>query len=479
MRDKKFPQNTILDRFDIRHWFYGILLSMSDKPSLHPGDPPSRLARRQTSVLGFRLLLSFQLLTMIGIGAILRWPPPAANTGTVDSKRIQELRDAAVALEERSLSEEAAAAWKDYLAEAPHADDRAQVLYRIGGLLIDAEDHSGAVTALVRAEQLAEDDRDLTLRIGPKIVDCLRRLGNYGEVGRELSRQVEVGARESTQANVLAKFAGESFTDADLDRMIERTVDRLLAMQLDAGRLLDRDLLLKQYESGAARQEMLHEVIQRELFSRRARELKLDRQDSFRKIQEFLETDLLASRFLSTELGKIQPTDVDIESYYNSHTADYRQPETAEVVILPISADESDGDVLAGIETPDDFRAAANAAAGNTILPKTVITRGEPHPGLGDTSAIFELSEGEWTTTPVRFENETLLVLVDKKSPASTPALLEIRFRVETDYRRRKRQELMQQLTTDLMSRYDVEIVDPVQTPAGEPDDDRQMTIGK
>ena len=33
----------------------------------------------------------------------------------------------------------------------------------------------------------------LRAKVGAKIVECLRRLGNYGEVGRELSRQVEVG----------------------------------------------------------------------------------------------------------------------------------------------------------------------------------------------------------------------------------------------------------------------------------------------
>ena len=83
------------------------------------------------------------------------------------------------------------------------------MLYRVGGLLMDAEDFSGAVTALVEAEQLVSDDDELKSKLGPKIVECLRRLGRYGEVGRELSRQVEVGSGDTAQGNVLATLAGE------------------------------------------------------------------------------------------------------------------------------------------------------------------------------------------------------------------------------------------------------------------------------
>jgi hypothetical protein len=72
---------------------------------------------------------------------------------------------------------------------------------------------------------------------------------------------------------------------------------------------------------------------------------------------------------------------------------------------------------------------------------------------------LFELAAGEWTKTPVAAGDEKLLVLVESKSPATTPPLAQIRSRVEADYRRRKQQELRRKLSADLMSRYDVKIV--------------------
>lgn len=60
---------------------------------------------------------------------------------------------------------------------------------------------------------------------------CLRRLGLYGEVGRELSRRVESGAEGVKKGNVLATLAGEELTEADLDRMIQRRVEQILSLQ--------------------------------------------------------------------------------------------------------------------------------------------------------------------------------------------------------------------------------------------------------
>ena len=87
------------------------------------------------------------------------------------------------------------------------------------------------------------------------------------------------------------------------------------------------------------------------------------------------------------------------------------------------------------------------------------IVKGQPHERLGDTSGLFDLAEGQWTKAAINTGAEKLLVLVESKTPAATPPLSEIRFRVESDYRRRKQQELIEQLSADLMSRYDVKIV--------------------
>ena len=51
----------------------------------------------------------------------------------------------------------------------------------------------------------------LRVRAGERIVHCLRQLGMYGEVGRELARQVEVGGEKTEQEpEPVAAAAGES-----------------------------------------------------------------------------------------------------------------------------------------------------------------------------------------------------------------------------------------------------------------------------
>jgi peptidyl-prolyl cis-trans isomerase C len=432
---------------------------MSDKPKLQLGEPPAGLARRQSGMRGVWMLAVLQIATLIVVGLLLSGATPGSGDRTTGSQTLEQLRATAISLEDRSLAREAAATWREYLRLAPSSDERSKVLYRVGGLLMDAEDFSGAVTALVEAEQLVSDDDELKSKLGPKIVECLRRLGRYGEVGRELSRQVEVGSGDTAQGNVLATFAGESFTDADLDQTIERTIDRVLAMQPAGAFPLSREQLLKQYESGEARQGVLQEVLQRELFSRRARELAIDRENSFQQTREFLEAELLASQFLSRELAKIQPTDVDVESFYAAQKSKYHQPESASVIVLPLQSDQSVDEVLAGVASPDDFRKLADAANGDADVVPVRIIKGQPHPRLGETAVFFDLAEGEWTKAPVEAGDERLLVLLESKAPATTPPLDQIRFRVESDYRQRKQQELMQKLSADLMSRYDVKIV--------------------
>ena len=134
-------------------------------------------------------------------------------------------------LENRSLPGPAAAAWEKYLDRVPTTDDRLEICYRVGKLYLQAEQYAPAAAAFVHAEQLAGDNAELKQRIGPQLVTCLRRLGLYGEVGRELSRRVETGAEGTAQGKMLATLAGEPLTDADLDRLIERRVDQMLAVQ--------------------------------------------------------------------------------------------------------------------------------------------------------------------------------------------------------------------------------------------------------
>lgn len=433
------------------------------RPNLSLGQPPGDLKNRLRPLpRGWMWLVVLLEAAAIGllIALWLRTPgvPAAQSQGSAAPARdVDGLRQVALALEERGLSTQAAKAWEDYLAAAPDASERAEVLYRAGKLYFDAGQYDQAAAALVRADAAVAENQQLKGQIGRKLIESLRRTGHYSEVDRELSRQVKLGGA-SEDARVLATLSGEKLTEADLDRNIERRVDNMLAMQGAAGDSAARESLLKQLSEPSARRQMLHELLQTEMFCRRARELKLDQHEDYLRARDDMARSLLAARFLADELKKIQPTQVDLESYFQAHRDDYRVPAAISVVAFALAKDEDAELLLKKITSADDFRKLA--AERKADAPRQIV-QGRPDPQLGSADELFALDEGQWTKTPYQSGDRQWLVLVDKKIPERTPELAEAGDRVRADYVARKQQELSEQLMRDLMTRYDVKIMPP------------------
>jgi hypothetical protein len=210
--------------------------------------------------------------------------------------------------------------------------------------------------------------------------------------------------------------------------------------------------------------------LQTELFTRRARELGLDKEQEYVAARQALEDNLLAARFQMRELAKIQPTDVDLEALYKSRETEYRLPEQLIAKIEELKADDKPQAILEGIKSADDFRQWQKKHRGDVppdgpaATPETLV-RGRPHPRLGNTDALFGLEGGQWTKEPVVNEQRQYLILVEGKSPAYTPLLGMIRDRVQADYVARKREEMARRLSDELMERYKVKIASWGETP--------------
>jgi len=449
-----------------------------NRPKLNLGDPPGRLRQAAGGVSRGWLcvLLLVQLATLGVLVAVVsqRGPRAAVSGGEPAAASGADQRTLALELENRSLYGPAAEAWEDYLRGTPQAADRAEVWFRVGRLFMQADQFERAAAALLRCEQAAEDSPELRRKVGPEMVTCLRRLGLYGEVGRELSRRVEAGAENVKQGQVLATLAGEPLTEADLDRLIERRVDQMLAMQGAAGNEAVRQQLLGQFARPEMRQQLFQELLQTELFTRRARELGLDKDPEYVAARQALEDNLLAARFQMRELAKIQPTDVDLEALYKANETEYRAPEQLTAWIEELKPDDKAAEILAGVKSADDFRQWLKKHRGETPpggaepTPEALV-RGIPDPRLGSTDALFNLEPGQWTKEPVVHEQRQFLVLVEAKSPARTPPLDEIRDRVRADYVARKREELSRRLADELMQRYQVKLESREESPKPEP----------
>ena len=198
---------------------------MSERPQLSLGPPSEALQKKLRNVAaGLAAVDRVAQLGRCGLsgGAAAAAPahPPQGLPALPRRARPTNSRLWPPQLEDKSLDAEAARAWEAYLAADPQCAERAEICYRIGRLHMQAEQFGPAAAALVRAEQAAGDDKDLKAKIGPRIVECLNRLGRYGEVGRELSRRVEAGARTRRGEKPGQKGAGHAHRDKTLPRPI-------------------------------------------------------------------------------------------------------------------------------------------------------------------------------------------------------------------------------------------------------------------
>jgi len=455
-------------------------MSEPERANLSLGSPPEGLKQKMAGPPGSRM----RLLVLINVAMLaclvvlmarsLRQAAPAAASRVATNA--EELKAVALSLEERGLNAQAAAAWEAYLETAPEPAGRAEILYRIGNHYVKADQFGEAAAFFVRSELAAGDDQKIKARIGPKLVECLRRMGRYGELRRELSRQIEVGAEKTGKGKVLARLAGEELTEADLDRMIERQVDHMLTLEGTPADEQRRQAVLRKFSSPQTRQQMLRQLLQAELFSRRARDLKLDRQEEFLQARDRLVESLLADRFLARQLEKIQPSNVDLESFYKANQDRYKQPESIRVVSIRLAAGENVSSVLEKITSADEFhelvrrRRDSKANPGEAPLFRW-LARGREDPSLGNTEALFKLSEGQWTKAPHVHNDDKYLVLVEQKTPARTLPLSEVKQVVRSDYLARKQQEVSEELFRDLLTRYDVQITPPEGSEAAESDE--------
>ena len=448
-------------------------MTEQQRPNLALGEPPERL-RGKTSSASWRLLLVilitqvFVLLVLVMLAARMA---PLKDLASADSSAAsQRWKTVAVELEERGLDDRAAAAWTDYLDANPDSDEYAEILYRVGKLHMQTERFDRAAAAFVRAQLAAQDDEKLRDRIGPKLVESLRRSGRYGEVGRELARQVRVDGEDPGRGKVLATMAGDEITDADLDRMIERRVDRMLAMQGGPDDPSAREAILRRLSNTQMRRQLLQEMLQTELSCRRARELKLDREEEFTQARNEMIDTLLANHFLASQLKDVRPTAVDLEAHYGANRGRYQLPESIDVVSIKLDPDEDPGELASQINSADDFRKLAGQrpegddAEDAENKPPAVrrVVRGGADPLLGDAEALFELGQDRWTTEPhLGTGDEKYLVLVERKTAARIPPLEEIESQVLAEYTARKQRELSEQLFHDLMTRYQVRLAEP------------------
>ncbi len=420
-------------------------------------ETPQRLRTHPHGSLLVPLLLVLIAL-MQAAGLLLWWRGPSDHGGaTSHPGRAREFFDLALALEQKSLPREAARAFEQFLALSQEDKDRPQHFYHAGSLRMDAGDFDLAAAHFIAAEIAVKGgSAALPRELGTRLIDCLRRLGLHGEVGRELARRVDAGGAPDS-SKVVATYGDESITEADLDRWIERRVDQMLgpSVAVDAQ---DRQSLLEQWSSKERRAEVLSEILRTDLFARRARELLLDQKPELKDMVRDSEQGLLALMLEREELSSRRPTESDVEAYFAAHRGDYRTPRSADILLLELEPDESLPDLKSRIV---DAQAFVKEAEQRGPPQRIHLVEGGADPKWQPFANLFwSMQPGDFTHEPLPVGEQRFLALVESSQESREPAYEEVNEQVIRDYSEVKRAEILSQLAGDLMKRYDVKLLD-------------------
>jgi tetratricopeptide (TPR) repeat protein len=256
--------------------------------------------------------------------------PAAAALMTAD-----QTRHLAEKLAARGLYGRAARAWQDYL-ETGSLDnaERARALFQAGSLLEKAGDYDEAIECFYRSEAAA-NVRDLQPLIRTHVKDCFEKLGKFSALRYELMDRTGFG--ESTQAGteIVAEIGAEKISAADLDAMIERSMENQLA-QFSAfmtGEQINRqkERMLEQFAGSEARMQFLQSYLAQEILYRQGLAEKIaDDPPVGRQIEEMARA-VISRQVMNRRLAdKVNVTETDIKNHYEANKANYAEPENAD-----------------------------------------------------------------------------------------------------------------------------------------------------
>jgi parvulin-like peptidyl-prolyl isomerase len=203
---------------------------------------------------------------------------------------------------------------------------------------------------------------------------------------------------------------------------------------------------------------LIDDFIRETVYYREALALGLDRDDPVirnRMRQKFT--------FLQDELNSLEVTESELENYYRQNKQKYASPGTYSFT-----------QVYLGTKLPSEIRADANRV-------KTALSKGENPSTLGEatllpttmqqastqevanrfgeafTAALAEMPLNQWSN-PVTSPFGSHLVLIERKAPASEPALVDIKPELERDLLYEKRLDQEQVAYQALQSNYRVTV---------------------
>ena len=264
----------------------------------------------------------------------------SSNKGILPSKidsslTPEQIKELATKLAQRNLYTRSAEVWQEYLslAELSHTE-QAKTLFQIGTLYEKAGMYAEAIEYFYRSEIAAKLD-DLDSQINLNLKDCFEKLGKFSALKYELMDRTNFQQEKKAGEKIVAEIGSEKISEADLNALIEQTIDIQLAPmtafmsneQLNQ----QKQQMLEQYKTQAAKTKFLQSWLAQEVLYRNALEQELAQEPEVKKELEELTRNVLSQQLMNKELAdKINITETDLQTYYQANKDKYIEPANEE-----------------------------------------------------------------------------------------------------------------------------------------------------
>ncbi|MCA9252127.1 MAG: SurA N-terminal domain-containing protein, partial [Phycisphaerales bacterium] len=314
--------------------------------------------------------LAFVLLLILLVVNVMRFfvaPPGTINTsrsaGDSGMPGADQIKSVAIDLENKNISGEAADLWERYLEMAKlTAYEAGNVRYRVGKLRQSAGQYDKAFAQYALAEKLlGESSPDLIQEISLRRVECLRKLGRWAEVAREMADRATIGADDSGASGqqVVAEIDGQKITVAEFDQMlsdqIEMAVNSRLGLSSEDQNALRRRAH-EQFADPQIRQRELQRIVEMRVLAQEARKRDLDKSAEFRDRLQAVADGILGQTLLFEESSKRGTvTEEDVQRFYQANTERYARPAATFIAHVLCKTEAKANDVIARINAGASF----------------------------------------------------------------------------------------------------------------------------
>lgn len=414
------------------------------------------------------LILVFLAVANLFVVRARRNTVPEATPHELSDEQLKQL---AGKLAQRNLYQQAARTWQDYLATATLSDtERAKALFQVGTLLEKAALYAEAIEYYYRSEMAAKLD-ELEPQINAHIKNCFEKLGKFSALRYELMDRTSFRKAEEPGSKIVAEIGAEKITEADLDALIETSIDNQLAPMgvFMTGEQLNeqKKKVLEQYKAPQAKLQFLQSWLAQEILYRQALQERLGEKPEVKELLGELARGVLSQQLMNQQLAsKINITETDLQTYYTANKEKYVEPAKARISHILVKDQQQAANLIKRINDGEDFGKLAKEFSEDENTKENGgqididVTAGSYVPVIGDAN---DLNQAIFATEPPAVLDEAFktekgweIVKVNEKQPERQKSFDEVRQQVLLTLTSQKRQEVQQDYIERMMDEYNV-----------------------